>query len=284
MSIHGEKKSLSLVVTVYNQPMAFEFILAALQRQTMKDFEVIVADDGSGSEIEEIVHKAQGKTNFSISHVWQADEGFRKNVILNKAIEKAETDYMVFIDGDCIPHCQFLLDHWKERQPNGVLCGRRVNFSKKISESLKLEDISSGRFEKISLKVLIDGLLARSSNLEDGIRIENSLIQRIIRFRKGRIFGCNFSVERRLLEEINGFNEDYQGPGLGEDSDIAFRLELLGARLIPLRYMALLYHLYHPQTIVGGENKRIYERMVSDREVICLNGLRKLESVQSAAI
>ena len=265
------------MIAVYNAVRYLEFIFAALQRQSVMDFEVIVADDGSGPEIAELINTIRALVPFPINHVWQSDVGFRKNAMLNKAVNASQSDYLIFIDGDCLPHHAFVRDHLENRRQYGVLCGRRVNFSKQITERLDLEKIRSGQYERLSFNLLLDGLLARSSNLEDAIRLENTLIRRMLHWNRARILGCNFSLEKKLLEKINGFNEEYQAPGLGEDSDIAYRLELVGARLITLRYLAVLYHLYHPVIPIGEENKRIYERMVSAQEVVCRHGLQKLE-------
>ncbi|MGA2622375.1 MAG: glycosyltransferase [Bacteroidota bacterium] len=276
------KQSLSLVVAVYNAVGYLELILAGLQRQTFRDFELIVADDGSGTAMKELVDRMKKQVSFPIQHLWQEDVGFRKNMMLNKAIGASQAEYLVFIDGDCVPHRKFLDDHWSNHRENIVLCGRRVNLSEHMTDRLTLETIASGAYEKLSVPLLIDGLLGRSSNLEDAIRIENPAIRRMLHQNTVRILGCNFSVEKRLLEEINGFNEDYEAPGRGEDSDIAFRLGLIGAQFITLRYLAVLYHLYHPVTKVGEENKRIHEQVMESRNPICANGLRKLQSASPA--
>jgi cellulose synthase/poly-beta-1,6-N-acetylglucosamine synthase-like glycosyltransferase len=273
------KKSLSLIVAVYGAVRYLEFVFAALRRQSVQDFEVIIADDGSGAVMKEMIERTRADASFPILHLWQEDDGFRKNVMLNKAVEAAQTDYLIFIDGDCVPHREFLRDHLMNRGDSAVLCGRRVNFSRQITERLTVDDISSGAIEKLTPRLLIDGLLARSSNLEDALRIENAFVRRLLHRDKARILGCNFSLERRLLEQVNGFDEDYRAPGLGEDSDIAFRLSLVGARFRTLRYLAVLYHLYHPLTRVGPENVRLYERAVRSNNPVCANGLRKLEQM-----
>ena len=272
----------SLVVAVYQNVRYLEFVFAALRRQTMRDFELIIADDGSGHEVAELVERTRKNVSFPVQHLWQEDLGFRKNMMLNKAVNASQTDYLVFIDGDCVPHHRFLEDHGANRHPESVLCGRRVNFSGQITDRLTSRSIESGEFEKLSLSVLIDGMLARSSNLEDAIRIENPFLRRLLHRNHARILGCNFSIEKKLLERINGFNEDYRAPGLGEDSDIAFRLELIGARFVTLRYLAVLYHLYHPPTRVGEENKRTYEEVIKRRNPICANGLRKLATASAS--
>jgi glycosyltransferase involved in cell wall biosynthesis len=270
------KKSLSLVIAVYNAVRYLEFIFAALERQTLRDFEVIVADDGSDPAIGELIARSRSRAFFPIAHLWHEDRGFRKNVMLNKAIGASQTDYLVFIDGDCLSHSKFLHDHASTRNGGSVLCGRRVNFSRQITDRLTIEQIRSGTFEKLSASLLLDGLMARSSNLEDAIRIESGFIRTLLHRNRARILGCNFSVEKKWLELINGFNEDYRAPGIGEDSDVAFRLELAGARFTTLRYKAILYHLHHPATQVGEENLRIYEQVVGSRNPVCRNGLVKI--------
>ena len=197
-------------------------------------------------------------------------------MMLNKAISASQTDYIVFIDGDCVPHREFLADHQVHRAAGAILCGRRVNWSSEITESMKFSDIESGAFERLTLRILVDGLKARSANLEDGVRIRNAIIRRILHRNQARILGCNFSVGKGLLEKVNGFDEDYTAPGLGEDSDLAFRLQLAGAKLLTLRYLAVLFHLYHPVTHVGEKNKQLYDEMVARHNPVCDNGIRKL--------
>jgi glycosyltransferase involved in cell wall biosynthesis len=270
------RKFLTLVIAVYNASRYLEFIFAALQRQSFQDFEVIIADDGSGPEIAELVERAQRSARGPIKHIWQPDHGFRKNAILNRAIETSETDYLVFIDGDCVPHREFLRDHWENREDHAVLSGYRVTLSERMTRKLTVEDISSGSLDKIRLRLLWDGFRRRSSTLEEGIRIKNRLLRHLIVPTDSRLLGSNFSLQKKLLEKVNGFNEDYQAPGLGEDSDIAYRLKLIGARFVNLRYLAILYHLYHPLTRVGETNKLLFQRTVESNSPICKNGLRKL--------
>ena len=273
----GTNPSLSLIVAVYNAAPYLEFIFEALGRQSFRNFEVIVADDGSGPEVRQVVDRVRDDFTSPLQHLWQEDAGFRKNVMLNKSITAAKSDYLVFIDGDCVPHRHFLNDHWLHHEPNTVLCGRRMNLSKQLTGKLTIENIRSGDYERLSPSVWLDGLMARSSNLEDAIRIENPFVRKMLHRNQARILGCNFSVERKLLEGVNGFNEEYQAPGIGEDTDVAFRLNLIGARFATLRYLAILYHLFHPPTQVGAENKRIFDEVVREGNPLCRNGLRKLE-------
>jgi glycosyltransferase involved in cell wall biosynthesis len=278
-SNHQKIKSLTLVIAVYNAVRYLEYILTGLDRQTIKDFEVIVADDGSGPEIGSLVERMANQVSFPIQHLWHEDTGFRKNMMLNRAIGAARTDYLVFIDGDCLPHPEFLRDHWSHRVIQTVLCGRRVNLSQRMTDRITIDMIRNNSFAKISLPLLWDGLAAGSSNLEDGVRLTNAFIRRVLHRNQARILGCNFSLEKDLIERINGFNEDYHAPGIGEDTDIAFRLSLIGAKFSTLRYQAVLFHLYHPVTRTGDSNRKIFEDVERLRQSWCVNGLKKHEKV-----
>jgi glycosyltransferase involved in cell wall biosynthesis len=277
-AVHG----LSLVVAVYNDVRALGLIFLALDRQTFGNFEVIVADDGSGPAVAELVESRGRASRYPVRHVWQEDAGFRKNAVLNRAVASARTGYLVFIDGDCLPHRRFLEDHARQAEAGSVLCGRRVNLGEGLSRRIDAEGVASGRFETVNLRLLADGLRGRSTWVEDAVRVDHPKVRNILHPGPPAILGCNFSVHRDWLERINGFNEDYRGPGLGEDSDIAFRLGLAGARLKSLRNLAILFHLHHPRTEVGAANRELYDRVVASREMVCRNGLMKLSADEHA--
>jgi len=268
---------------VYNGVRQLELMFPALDRQSFREFEVIVADDGSGPEIADLVASRRDSSRYGLVHLWQPDAGFRKNAMLNRAIVAAGSDYMVFIDGDCLPHRHFLADHWTHREKKGVLCGRRVNLGPEMSDRITPGMVRDGRFERISAALLYDGLRGRSANIEDAIRTPNRFIRKILHPGRPGILGCNFSVHRWMLERINGFDEEYTAPGLGEDSDVAFRLGLAGASLRPLRNLAVLFHLHHPRTEVGEENRLRYDRVVASGKMVCRNGIRKLEGTVHAS-
>jgi len=277
------KPSLTIVIAVYNGIRQLELLFLALDRQSFRDFEVIIADDGSGTEIAEIIAAHRKSSEYGIAHLWHPDEGFRKNAMLNRAIVAAGSEYLVFTDGDCIPHRHFLADHWTHREPEGVLCGRRVNLSPAMSARVTPGAVRDGSFERLSPALLFDGLRGGSANIEDAIRTPNRYFRQILHPGRPGILGCNFSVHREMLVLINGFNEQYSAPGLGEDSDVAFRLGLAGASLRSLRNLAVLFHLHHRRTEVGEENKRLYRRVVSSGEMICRNGIQKLEDAVDAS-
>ncbi|MEW5799862.1 MAG: glycosyltransferase [Bacteroidota bacterium] len=269
------RPQLTLITAVYNKPRLLRFQFAALARQSFKDFEVIIADDGSGKETADVVNEAKRTMPYRIKHLWHADKGWRKNVMLNYGVQESTTDYLVFIDGDCIPGKDFLLDHFTHREKGKVLLGRRVEHGKRWAHSLSVEKIQSGVFERYSVADLIDAIKGESVRLEHGIRITSPLLRRFVE-KSDSMLGCNFSTFKEHLVAVNGFDEKYDGPGLGEDSDIFFRLNLIGVTGKSLRNLAVQYHVWHPLTRVSENNKRRFEETVKRHSHQCKYGLKVL--------
>lgn len=266
---------LSLITAVYNKPRLLRFQFAALARQSFKDFEVIVADDGSGKEVADVVNEAKRTMPYRIKHLWHADKGWRKNVMLNYGIRESTTDYLVFIDGDCIPGKDFLLDHFMNREQGKVLLGRRVEHGERWARNLTAEKIQSGAFERYTFSDLVDALQGRSARLEHGIRIANPLLRRLVE-KSDSMLGCNFSTFKEHLIAVNGFDEEYDGPGLGEDSDIFYRLNLIGVTGKSLRNLAIQYHVWHPFTRVSEKNRERYKKARQSHSPQCNHGLKTL--------
>ena len=264
---------LSLIIAVYNKPENLRFVLAACARQSFKDFEAIIADDGSAPSVKEVVGEAQKLYSFPIVHLWHEDKGWQKNVMLNNAIRASNSNDLVFTDGDCLPSKYFLLDHWNEREENKVLLGRRVETSERWSKALTLEKIQTGEFERYGLKEWMDGLLGDSLRVEDGLRMPNKTLRAILLRNARGMLGSNFSVAKKHLEAINGFDEMYKGPGCGEDSDVQYRLSLIGVTGKSMRNLAIQYHIWHPRTKVMQECWDRFEMVKKTNEPRCKTGL-----------
>ena len=272
----------SLIISVYNKYKELDLIFNALTVQSYKDFEVIIAEDGTNQDMNELISAWKSKNIFPIKHLTQEDMGFRKNKILNESIRNSSTDYLIFFDGDCIPHPDFVKAHFDNRDSNTVLCGRRVNLTKSISAKITKESILNLDYQKIKLPEIIYSALNKSKdkinfNIEESFIYKNKTIRNILINKDEHILGCNFSIPKVLLTKINGFDENYEGPGLGEDSDIEFRLRLIDAKLKSVRNLAVQYHLYHPKTIEEEKNMEYFNLVKSKKEFFCKNGLKKYE-------
>jgi cellulose synthase/poly-beta-1,6-N-acetylglucosamine synthase-like glycosyltransferase len=264
---------ITLVISVYNKPEVLRLVLAACSRQSFPSFEVIVADDGSGPLVRDVITEARGVSPHSIIHLWHEDKGWRKNVILNDAIRTSRGEQLVFIDGDCLPSRHFLLDHWNEREGHRVLLGRRVETSERWSKELTLRAVETGEFENVGWGEVLDGLTGRSLRVEDGIRMPSRFLRHLLLRTVRGMLGSNFSVARRDLVAINGFDELYDGPGCGEDSDVQFRLSLAGITGKSLRNLAIQYHVWHPRRRVSDACWDRFEMIKLTSEPRCLAGM-----------
>ena len=272
-------KKVSLIISVYKNIRSLELILSALTIQDERNFELLIADDGSGEDMHMFISGFRTKSGLDITHIHQKDIGFRKTTILNASIKRAKTDYLIFIDGDCIPHSSFISQHSANKETDTVLCGRRVNLSKKISDSITVEKVLSKDVEGNKLSHIIDSFRSkatRSTFVEEGIFLKNKTLRKLVLKSEPHILGCNFSLHRKTIEKINGFDENYTGPGIGEDSDIEFRLRLAGVKFKSIRNLAILFHLHHPLTSESSPNMKYFEKVTERKVYFCDNGLEKV--------
>jgi glycosyltransferase involved in cell wall biosynthesis len=268
---------ISLVIAVYNKPEILRLVLAACARQSMTEFEIIAADDGSGPAVKQVVDEARTRWSLPVTHLWHEDNGWQKNTMLNNAIRASQSQYMVFIDGDCIPGRDFILDHYSQREDHKVLLGRRVETSKRWSESITVELVTSGGFERYGWSEWMDGLRGDALRIEDGLRMPPAWLRRVLLRNVRGMLGSNFSVAKHHLVEINGFDELYRGPGCGEDSDPQYRLSLIGIEGKSLRNLAIQYHVWHPLTKASDACWERFEMVRRTTEPRCRMGLEKLE-------
>jgi glycosyltransferase involved in cell wall biosynthesis len=271
----------SLIISVYDKVRELELIFYALTVQSFKDFEVIIAEDGQNQKIKDLISVWNQKNLFPIVHLTQEDKGFRKNKILNEAIRNVSTGYLIFIDGDCLPHSDFMKAHFNNTENNTVLCGRRVNLTKTLSEKINCTNILNRKYQKINFADVIYSALNKDKkdfnfNIEEGFILKNKTVRNALTNRDEHILGCNFSLHKILLERINGFDENYQGPGLGEDSDIEFRLRLLNVKFKSVRNLAVQFHFYHGKTLENPVNMEYFIQVKNSKKYFCKNGLVKV--------
>jgi glycosyltransferase involved in cell wall biosynthesis len=266
----------SVIIPVYNAVRHLELVLAGLCRQTVSGFELIVADDGSGPEMRTFVQKFAAESPFPLRYIYQADKGFRKSKILNSAVRESATGYLVFVDGDCIPHRRFVQAHGEHRAPRTVLLGRRVNLSERMTTRLTADEVRTGKLEKMKMAMLLDALLGKGSHWDEGVLVNSHLLRTLVERRKPYMLGSGWSLEKSLFEEINGFNEEFVSYG-GEEVELEFRLRLAGARFKWVRHQAIQYHLFHPSRLVEPGNFDIIERTKQFGRPSCAKGLRNLE-------
>ncbi len=235
----------SVVVAVYKDVEVLSLIVNALKQQTYKNLELVVAEDGESNGMRQYVSSVK---DFEILHTTQKDMGIRKSKSQNNGILASTGEYLIFIDGDCIPFSTFVEGHVKLSSKSVVLVGRRVNLGKRFSGKLRTQEITSTEIEKNFIfnyfKMSTD---ENASHLEQGLRCRPNglLYQLITKKRRTGILGCNFSLYREKMIELNGFDESYHNTSLGDDVDLSWRFKSAGLLEKSCKNVANLFHLDH---------------------------------------
>lgn len=254
---------ISVVLSTYNSPEWLEKVLFGYSCQSFRNFEIVLADDGSDSRTAALVEKMRATTGLSIRHVWQEDEGFRKCRILNRAVLQCAYDYLVFSDGDCIPRKDFLAVHAREAAPGHYLSGSYFKLPMRTSETISQADIASGDCFRVDW-LREHGLrgLRKTWKLSAGPRLAACLNR--FTTTPCNLKGANASAWKEDVLAVNGFDE--RMPWGGEDREFGVRLQNHGIRPRHVRYNAIVVHLDHsrgyvdPQQVAANRSLRIHNQ------------------------
>lgn len=271
----------SILVAIYKDIEALSLIVDALKEQTYKNFELIVAEDNDSDEVKKYL--ASVDAFFPIKHYFHADIGLRKAIARNASVRMSEGEYLIFIDGDTIPYTTFIESHVALAEPKKVLCGRRVNLEKRMSDALRHHEIRSTDLERV-WRFLPQLLQDKTRHIEQGLRFKpNGIIQQYLAGHDQNIHmvGSNFSCFKADIVYINGCDESMQdGPGV-DDTDLEWRFIASGVTMKSCKCCANLFHLDHSR----NDRQDIYDKNVAymrDKqqrgEIICPNGIVKLQT------
>jgi len=241
---------MSVIFSTYNSEEWLEKVIIGFSVQTFKDFEIIIADDGSRETTKALIDKLKLEIDIPIIHVWQEDNGFQKSQILNKAIIASTTDYLIFTDGDCIPRKDFVETHHKYREKGYFLSGGYFKLPMDISKAITKEDIVLQRcFDLQWLKS--QGLPSSFKNLKLTVSGWISNFLNKVTPTNASWNGHNASGWKADLVAINGFNQEMQYGG--QDRELGERLFNLGLKSKQIRYSAICVHLDHKRGYVNEE-------------------------------
>lgn len=267
----------SLIISVYKDTLFLKAVLDSLHFQTEKDFDVIISEDGQDTSMHDFISSYPFVNDYQ--HLTQEDLGWRKNRALNRAIKAAKSDWLIFIDGDCVLHPRFIEFHVKYSDEKTILAGKRIKLNDTLSRFLLNNSSNIINMQKKLLKIFLSSKKAGISFYEEGIFLNPSGILGFVpRLRSMyQLKGCNMSFSKSAAIAINGFDEDYVLPAIGEDIDLVWRFEGCGYRLRSLRNLAIQYHLYHKENwTIQDENQDKMNAKQARREFVCKNGLGKL--------
>lgn len=269
-------RSVSVVISTYNKPAWLEKVLFGFNFQTYKNFEVIIADDGSTDKTRDKIELLKDQLNYPIKHVWQEDDGFQKCKILNKAILACETDYIIMTDGDCIPREDFVQVHYINKEPSTFISGGYYMLPMNISLAITKDDIEQQNCfnihwlkEKGIPKTFKNNKLTASGFIS---KVLNKLTPTNASWN-----GHNSSAWKKDILNVNGFDERMKYGG--EDREMGERLVNFGLKSKQLRYSAVCVHLDHERSYVTSEaitkNKIIRKEVKQNKSVWTHYGITK---------
>jgi GT2 family glycosyltransferase len=268
----------SLIISVYKDVESLKTILEALKFQTHQGFEIVISEDGESPGMKAFLDQYRHPNK--IVHSTQPDVGWRKNQALNQAVRKSNSDYLIFIDGDCVPHHRFIENHVLFSRPRTVVAGRRVKLGPAYTALFKENRDKLLDLEK---RVVVDYFKMKKDGAkfyEEGIYVNPlSWLGKILQRRKFRTMkGCNMSFYKNEIVTLNGFDEDYILPAIGEDIDLIWRFERAGYQFRSVKNFAVQYHLHHKENWTdNSENEKLMMEKMERNEFVCKNGLLKLK-------
>ncbi len=245
--------------------MALRRVLETVAYQSYMPDEVFVADDGSGDETRAITEWAKITLAIPLHHVWHPDDGFRKTIILNKAIKISKSDYIIQIDGDIVLNRHFVRDHVRVAERGFYVKGSRVLLSEtKTAEVFLGRGAPYFHFFTKGITNRINSL--RAPFLAPFFEKKSS--------RSDDLRGCNCAFWRDDFMAVNGYNNDLEGWG-HEDIELAARLVNYGVMQKRVKMLAVCYHLFHAFNERSRESLNFlnYQKVLESGAKRCVNGV-----------
>lgn len=260
-----DEVSVALVVSTYNRPDALERVLVSIEALDELPDEILIADDGSGEETKSLLERWERR--IPLKHIWQEDRGFRLASSRNNAVRNSVSDYIIFVDGDCVLPADFVSVHKKLSEKECFVSGSRVLLSKRMTQEALSKKIS---LEQCGFHCLLLRRLRGDVNRVSAIaKLPGQAWRRWRAAEWKKIRGSNMAFWREDLIAVNGFDEAFSSWGY-EDSDLVVRLLRHGVRRKDGIYASYVMHLWHVEASRDDEAKmhRILEETLSGNRPI----------------
>ena len=270
---------ISVVVTTYNRSDALLCVLSGLTRQTDRNFEVIVADDGSSPDHQRAVMSSAQAQQLHLTHVWHPDVGFTASKARNRGVAASKGPYIVFLDGDCVPDVDFIAQHRLLAQSNSLVNGSRVllspAFTSEVStvQSSTSQNVTDNVAQNANISLcdrswtywLQKRLQGDINKLTHLLRLPNGAYRLQSHFTWKGIRSCNMGMSRQDFERVDGFDESFEGWG-HEDADFVLRLHHAGIQRKNGFCATEVFHLWHQEAqrhLESGNAQKVRSRMNS---------------------
>jgi glycosyltransferase involved in cell wall biosynthesis len=274
---------ISIVVTTYKREDALDAVLRSLAQQSDPNFEVVVADDGSGAATAKLIDAWKSKIGRRLAHVWHEDRGFRASEIRNRAILVARGAYCIFLDGDCIVRRDFVATHRRLAEAGWFVTGNRVLLSPEFTTRVLREKLTPETWGSVSW--LVERSRGGVNRLSALLHLPLGPLRRIRQRAWQGARSCNLAIWRSDLNRVDGFDAAYSGWGK-EDSDIIVRLLHSGVRRKDGVFATGVLHLWHAEANRSqlSENEHKLAEVVSGNRIRAKRGLSSLQGAPATTI
>lgn len=262
----------SVIMNTYNRGRLLELALASYHLQSSKEFEIVVADDGSTDDTPRIVESFSDDAPFDVKYVHQEHQGHRRAAVLNLGLAVASGDWILFSDCDSLAFPDLIELHVKHARPDRLLCGGYFRLDEEETAKLNRSRVLNGEY----LQLLT--LKRKVQVLRKSAKARWEIIRR--KPRRPHNMGLNYSTPREALVQINGYDEEFSGWG-SADGDVRERLRRIGVVPFSLYRTALVMHMWHPveKTKVKEVTRRNRSYAARDEiPIFCARGLEKADS------
>jgi glycosyltransferase involved in cell wall biosynthesis len=273
---------ISVIVSTYERADALDASLRALAQQTDRNFEIVVADDGSEPDTARVVESWARRLPVAVKHVWHEHKGFRGGEIRNRGIRASSGSYCIFLDGDCLARADFIATHRRLAEPGWFVAGNRILLSRKLTEAVLAGGLPVETWDFAAL--VRQWLRGGVNRLLPALRLRLGPLRKLYPRAWEGAKTCNLAVARSDLDRVDGFDATYRGWGL-EDSDLVVRLFHAGVRRKDGRYATGVLHLWHAEADRSRlpENEVRLDEVLGGNRVQAMQGLSALRGEQKTS-
>ncbi len=273
----GVGELISVIVTTYEREDALDAVLRSLSCQSDRDFEIVIADDGSGPRTGALVRQWQPRIGVPLLQVWHEHRAFRAGRIRNRAVLLSRGAYCVFLDGDCLVRADFIAAHRRLSERGWFVTGNRALLSRALTEAVLCDHLEVERWELNEwIGQRYGGGLNRVLPL---LRLPLGPLRKCRPQAWKGARSCNLAVWRTALDGVDGFDAAFSGWGR-EDSDLLVRLLRSGVARKDGSFATGVLHLWHPDADRSRlpENDRRLNLAINSGRVRAERGISKLDA------
>jgi glycosyltransferase involved in cell wall biosynthesis len=205
----------SIIIPLFNRASLIGFTLDSLIKQSFKDFEIIIVDDGS---TDDVIYILSGFISSGIvKYYYQNNAGV--SAARNKGVSMSNSNYLIFLDSDDSVSVNWLFDYAQyveKMNPDIIYCG---------------------------INRYIQNILVEYTNPSNPFLDGKSF---------GNVIPGSFCLKRILFDKIGGYDEKL---AYGENTELSFRIKITNPTVAFIDKPNLFYNLHDDSHGKNSRNK-----------------------------